>query len=164
MSDKLADWLRTVVPALWSSLVAWLVVKQLLPAALSGWANGLGAVVAVPLVLGAVYAGLRWFEAQHWVPDWLTRILLGSARVPAYPPTGATAASADGSYVAINSATPLYFVERTPAYAPTIATYPPMTYSPGVTTTDYPIKTVPTPPTEPPTPPSGPAGASPPAK
>jgi hypothetical protein len=149
MSDRLADWLRTVVPALWSSLVAWLVVKQLLPASLAGWANGLGAVVAVPLVLGAVYAGLRWFEALHWVPNWLTTILLGSARTPTYPPAG--------------SATPAYTFGGVTVTGP----YAPLESATNVTL--YPIggaagQTLTTAVTYPPaTPPSGPAGTSPPA-
>ncbi|MBB5155098.1 hypothetical protein [Saccharopolyspora phatthalungensis] len=44
-----------------------------------------GDVLVVPLVLGAVYALLRWAEPQ--MPPWLTRILLGSNTPPTYPPT-----------------------------------------------------------------------------
>jgi hypothetical protein len=86
VSDRLVDWLRTVVPALWSSLVAWLVLHQVLPASLAGWANGLGGAIAVPAFLAAIYLALRWFEARSWVPAWLVKVLLGSARTPTYPP------------------------------------------------------------------------------
>lgn len=157
MSDKFADWLRTVVPALWSALVAWAVVHQLLPASLAGWAGGLGAAVAVPVVLGAVYAGLRWFEARSWVPDWLTRILLGSARVPTFPPTGAAAewirrfeqAASAGAVVTV-----------LPPSAVTTNLYP----MGGTATVSYPPMTTVPSPSEPATPPSGPAGTSPPIK
>lgn len=82
MSDKLTSWLRTVVPGLWSALVAWLVSLGL-PEAVTAAADGLGQTVVVPLVLAAVYAALRAVEPR--LPDWLTRVLLGAARPPHYP-------------------------------------------------------------------------------
>lgn len=81
MSDTLTSWLRTVVPALWSALVAWLVSLGV-PQAVTDALGGLGQTVVVPLVLAAVYAALRAVEPH--LPDWLTRLLLGSAKVPTY--------------------------------------------------------------------------------
>ena len=86
MTDRLTAWLRTIVPTLWSALAAWLVLHHVLPASLAGAADGLGATVAVPVVLAAVYAGVRWVEAQKWAPKWLVTLLLGSVRTPTYPP------------------------------------------------------------------------------
>ncbi len=84
-SDRLTSWLRTVVPGLWAALVAWAVARWGLPDYVSGWLYGAGAQLVVPAVLALTYAGLRWLEPR--LPDWATRLLLGSARPPAYAPT-----------------------------------------------------------------------------
>lgn len=81
MSDKLTAWVRTVVPTLWSALVAWLVSLGL-PPAVTDAVDGLGAIVVVPVAVAAVYAALRWLEPR--LPAWLARVLLGSARPPTY--------------------------------------------------------------------------------
>ena len=77
--------LRTVVPLLWGSFIGWLL--GLIPAleplreTLLGYGD-----FAVPfigaLITGAWYALWRWLEPR--LPDWLTRILLGSAKAPTY--------------------------------------------------------------------------------
>ncbi|MEV5543129.1 hypothetical protein AB0L13_40540 [Saccharopolyspora shandongensis] len=83
MSDQLTAWLRTVVPAAWSALVAYLVTLGA-----SAWlVDGLGdagPMLVVPFVLAAVYALLRWAEPH--LPPWLTRIVLGSNTPPTYDP------------------------------------------------------------------------------
>jgi hypothetical protein len=81
MSDKITAWLRTVVPALWSALVAWLISRGLPPAVTDALA-GLVDTLVVPAVLAAVYALLRWVEPR--LPVWVARLLLGSARPPSY--------------------------------------------------------------------------------
>lgn len=83
MSAGLTSWLRTIVPALWSTLVAWLVSLGL-PTALTDAASGLADKVLVPVVLAVVYAGLRWLEPR--LPSWLTAILLGGTVPPVYVP------------------------------------------------------------------------------
>lgn len=83
MSDRLVAWLRTVVPALWASLVAYLVSELGLSESLAGFLDGLGQQLVVPAVLAGVYALLRWLEPH--LPNWLTALLLGSARPPTYP-------------------------------------------------------------------------------
>lgn len=84
MSDKLTAWVRTVVPGLWSALVAWLISLGL-PPAVTGAVAGLADQLVVPVVLAAVYAALRWLEPR--LPGWLAVVLIGSARTPAYAAT-----------------------------------------------------------------------------
>jgi len=83
MSDRLTAWLRTVVPALWASLVAYLVAQFGLPDGLATFLGGLGEQLIVPAALAGVYALLRGLEPH--LPNWLTVILLGSSRPPTYP-------------------------------------------------------------------------------
>jgi hypothetical protein len=77
--------LRTLVPALWGSLIAWLIGVLPILAPLESDLRGL-ADVALPIItaviIGAWYAFWRWLEPR--LPDWLTRAVLGSAKVPAY--------------------------------------------------------------------------------
>jgi hypothetical protein len=81
LGNQLTSWLRTVVPGLWATLVAWLVSFGL-PASMTGWLGGLGNQVMVPIVLAIVYALLRRLEPI--MPPWLTRLLIGSNRPPSY--------------------------------------------------------------------------------
>lgn len=83
--------LRTVVPALWGSLVAWLVGVVPLLEPLQAHLLGLSDVilpVITAVIIGAWYAFWRWLEPR--LPDWLTRAVLGSAKTPVYvqPVTG----------------------------------------------------------------------------
>jgi len=77
--------LRTVVPALWGSVIAWLVGVLPILAPLQDDLLGL-ADVALPVItaviIGAWYAFWRWLEPR--LPDWLTRAVLGSAKTPVY--------------------------------------------------------------------------------
>ncbi|HET6291029.1 MAG TPA: hypothetical protein VFG15_30330 [Amycolatopsis sp.] len=81
MNPKLTSWVRTVVPGLWSAFVAWLVTLGL-PDVVTSAAGGLGEAVVYPAALAAVYAAIRWAEPH--LPDWLTRVWLGSAAPPTY--------------------------------------------------------------------------------
>ncbi|WP_190821484.1 hypothetical protein [Saccharopolyspora pogona] len=81
MSDQLRSWLRTVVPAAWSALVAWLVTAGA-PDWLTDPLGDAGPTLVVPIVLAAVYTLLRWAEPRLSAP--IARILLGSARPPTY--------------------------------------------------------------------------------
>jgi len=77
--------LRTLVPSLWGSFITWLIL--LLPALtplqdqLLGLANVLLPIITA-VIVAAWYAFWRWFEPR--LPDWLTRAVLGSAKVPVY--------------------------------------------------------------------------------
>lgn len=84
MSDRLRSIIRTVMPGAWAALVVYLVRQFGLPPAAEGWLSSAGVVEAVTNVaaLAAVYAFARWIEPR--LPDWLTRIILGSAKAPTY--------------------------------------------------------------------------------
>jgi hypothetical protein len=78
--------LRTVVPALWGSLIAWLIGVLPILAPLEADLKGLADIilpVLTAIIIGAWYAFWRWLEPR--LPDWLTRAVLGSAKTPAYP-------------------------------------------------------------------------------
>lgn len=91
MSDLVASWLRTVVPGLWSAVLGtvlgWL-------AAHAAWSLDLLELLnidptterftaGVVLIVLAVWYAL-WRKAEPHIPDWLTRIVLGSSLTPAY--------------------------------------------------------------------------------
>lgn len=77
--------LRTVVPALWGSVIAWLIGVLPILAPLEADLKGL-ADIALPVItaviIGGWYAFWRWLEPR--LPDWLTRAVLGSAKTPVY--------------------------------------------------------------------------------
>jgi hypothetical protein len=77
--------LRTLVPALWGSVIAWLIGVLPILAPMEADLAGL-ADVALPVItaviIGAWYAFWRWLEPR--LPDWLTRAVLGSAKTPTY--------------------------------------------------------------------------------
>lgn len=83
MPDGVRSWLRTVVPAVWSSLVAWLVSIGA-PDVVASALNDAFEPVVFPLVLAGVYALIRAVEPH--MPVWLTRVLAGSSVPPAYKP------------------------------------------------------------------------------
>ncbi|HEV2782053.1 MAG TPA: hypothetical protein VGX25_21900, partial [Actinophytocola sp.] len=73
-----------VMPAAWAALVVFLVKQFGLPPAAEAWLSSAPVVDAVTnlAALAAVYAFVRWIEPR--IPDWATRLLLGSARPPTY--------------------------------------------------------------------------------
>lgn len=77
--------LRTIVPALWGSFIGWLLtlvpVLEPLREDLLAYADVLLPIISAVLI-GAWYAFWRWLEPR--LPDWLTRITLGSAKAPVY--------------------------------------------------------------------------------
>lgn len=83
ISDRAVSYLRTVVPVLWGSAVAWLLTVVVLPAEVTDLLTSDLAITAVTaLVVGAWYIAWRWAEPH--IPDWLTRLVLGSAQTPIY--------------------------------------------------------------------------------
>ena len=77
--------LRTVIPALWGNLIAWLigVVPLLVP--FEDELRGYGAFIAsvvTALIIGAWYAFWRWLQPR--LPDWAVRAVLGSSKTPVY--------------------------------------------------------------------------------
>jgi hypothetical protein len=86
--EKVPAYLRTVVPVLWGSLLAWLAVQ--IPAIPDAWEEWLGSDQGVALVSAAVitlwYAFWRWLEPK--LSPFLTRLLLGSNLTPVYVDPG----------------------------------------------------------------------------
>lgn len=77
--------LRTIVPALWGSLVAWLIGVLPVLAPLEGQLAGLAEIllpIVTAVIIGAWYAFWRWLQPR--LPDWLVRAVLGSAKTPVY--------------------------------------------------------------------------------
>lgn len=108
-SDRAVSWLRTVVPVLWGSVVA-AILRATTPhlpgdlgTALADW---LGSETTLALVTAAAiaawYALWRWAEPR--IPDWLTRLVLGSAQTPTY--TGRHAADPHAESAPPTSGTP----------------------------------------------------------
>lgn len=93
MSDALTSWVRTVVPTLWSALIAWLITLGL-PESFGDALGGLSDTVIVPAVLAVVFAGIRWLEPR--LPDGLSILLTGSPRTPHYSPAGPVGRHARG--------------------------------------------------------------------
>lgn len=82
----LTSLLRTLVPALWGSGIAWLIGVLPILAPLQADLNGLADIllpIITAVIIGAWYALWRWLEPR--LPDWLTRAVLGSAKTPVYP-------------------------------------------------------------------------------
>jgi len=103
ISDRAVSYLRTVVPVLWGSAVAWLLTVVVLPAEVTDLlTSDLAITAATALVVGAWYIAWRWAEPH--IPDWLTRLVLGSAQTPTY--TGRHSASASAEYAPPTSGTP----------------------------------------------------------
>ena len=86
LSDKVVSLLRTVVPVIWGSLIAWLLTVISLPASVTGFLTNQTDIVVVVAIAGW-YAGFRWLEPR--LPAWLTRIVLGSNLTPSYAPVAA---------------------------------------------------------------------------
>ena len=94
----LTSLLRTLVPALWGSAIAWLIGVLPILAPLEADLDGLADIllpIITAVIIGAWYALWRWLEPR--MPDWLTRAVLGSAKMPVYP---AQPASSGGDHVA----------------------------------------------------------------
>lgn len=91
MSDLITSWLRTVVPGIWAALIGGLTTWASVHAPwLLGALGSLGIDLSSPaatafviaLTLAAWYA--VWRRLEPHMPDWLTRVVLGSAKAPMY--------------------------------------------------------------------------------
>ena len=86
--EKVPAYLRTLVPVLWGSLLAWLAIQ--IPAIPDAWEEWLGSDQGVALVSAAVitlwYAFWRWIEPK--LSPVFTRLVLGSNLTPVYVDPG----------------------------------------------------------------------------
>jgi hypothetical protein len=83
MSDYLRSIIRTVLPAAWAAVVLYLA-RLGLPDVAVAWLSSNQVVEHVTELgaVAAVYGFVRYIEPH--LPDWLIRILLGSAKAPTY--------------------------------------------------------------------------------
>src|SRR5690554_3700245 len=98
LSDRAVSYLRTIVPVLWGSLLS-AVLPSLpwLPVEVVEWLSGDAAALAVTaLAIAAWY--VIWRKLEPHVPDWLTRLVLGSAQAPQYPDSVETRAQVEDFY------------------------------------------------------------------
>lgn len=94
LSDRAVSYLRTIVPVLWGSIVATIlrVISPHLPGDVGqALADLLESELALSLVTAAGIAGWYWVwrRLERRIPDWLVRLVLGSARTPGYALPGA---------------------------------------------------------------------------
>lgn len=90
-SDKVPSYLRTFVPALWGTFVAWLLLQ--LPGIPEPVVMFLQSDAPVALFTGLVILAWYWVarKLEVFLPPWLTRIILGSNLTPEYERVGVEA-------------------------------------------------------------------------
>lgn len=81
LSDTFVSIIRTVVPAAWGSLVAWLITLVPAIGAIEEQSLALGQLVTL-VVIGAWYSVARILEPR--MPKWLQKILFGTDTTPDY--------------------------------------------------------------------------------
>lgn len=82
--NYLTSVIRTVIPTLWGTVLAWFVsVGVLDQAAADGPGQAVGGFL-VTIAVGVYYIAARWIETQQWAPPWLVGILLGRPAAPVY--------------------------------------------------------------------------------
>ena len=81
LSDTVVSIIRTVVPAAWGSLMAWLIT--MIPALhiIEDQSFALGQIVSL-VVIGLWYSVSRTLEPR--MPEWLRNILFGVSSTPEY--------------------------------------------------------------------------------
>lgn len=104
LSDRAVSYLRTVVPVLWGTVGATIlrVVSPHLPGDVGqALADLLESELALSLVTAASIAGWSWVwrRLERRIPDWLVRLVLGSARTPGYTLPAAVVQLDDGGTV-----------------------------------------------------------------
>ncbi len=122
LSDKVVSLLRTVVPVIWGSLIAWLLTVISLPASVTGFLTNQTDVVVV-VAIAAWYAAFRWLEPK--LPAWLTRIVLGSNQTPTYAPVAAPLALSTTVTTGTIATEPIPVTQTSDAPADPAATFPP---------------------------------------
>lgn len=85
LSDTFVSIIRTVIPAAWGSLFAYLLTLVPALAIIEDQTAALGQVVTL-VVIGAWYSLTRILEPR--LPEWLRTILFGVASAPDYDHVG----------------------------------------------------------------------------
>lgn len=80
--DYLTSVIRTGVPALWGTALAWLVSVGVLDQAAADGPGASAGGFLVTLCIGVFYALARWLEPH--LPTFLAAILMGSPAAPRY--------------------------------------------------------------------------------
>lgn len=84
MSDRITSYLRTAVPLAWGWLVAQLVLAVPgLPAEVVDLLRSDAMVTAVSTLVALAWYFV-WRKLEPHLPDWATRLVLGSAAAPVY--------------------------------------------------------------------------------
>lgn len=103
LSDRAVSYLRTIVPTIWGALVV--TVLRVLGPHLPGdvgtaLADVLSSELVLTLVVTVAIAAWYWLwrRLERHVPDWLVRLVLGSARTPGYALTPASQ-TPDGAHI-----------------------------------------------------------------
>lgn len=104
LSDRAVSYLRTIIPGLWAAFVTTIlrITSPHLPGDVgTALADLLRSELAVTVVVVLVLALWYWLwrRVEPLVPDWLVRLVLGSARTPGYTQPVELGQTPDGAHV-----------------------------------------------------------------
>lgn len=83
LSDKAVSYIRTIFPIIWGSLVVWLLANVPALADFPLDLNNPGVVGFATSVAIALWYVI-WRAVEPHIPNWLTGLVLGSSKQPAY--------------------------------------------------------------------------------
>jgi len=100
LNDKALAFIKTVVPGLWAAAVTFAVAQWAIPETLVTYLND---PITVALILGAGLAlwKMFWDWVNPYIPDWASRVLLGSAQTATYVTPPAVLIERDGDGIVI---------------------------------------------------------------
>lgn len=84
LTDYLTSVIRTGVPILWGTALAWFVSVGILDQAAADGPGVAAGGFLVTVTIGVYYAIVRFLETRPWFPRWAAGILLGASNAPAY--------------------------------------------------------------------------------
>lgn len=94
LSDYLTSVIRTAVPAVWGTALAWLVSVGVLDQAAAAGPGAAAGGFLVTVFIGAYYVVVRLLEPH--LPPFLAVLLLGASKAPAYGSSPAPAGAGAG--------------------------------------------------------------------
>lgn len=142
LSDRAVALLRTAVPGLWAALVTTLlrITSPHLPGEVgTALADLLRSELAVTFVVVLVLALWYWLwrRVEPLVPDWLVRLVLGSARTPGYALPAAVVETSDGGLVTGVLPASTITSAKIPAGTLTVGVIPSLTPAQAALVADY---------------------------